>query len=334
MYARQDAAVPPLRRPATIVIGVLGALVLAACGVAASVPTTMSTESAHPTASGARPVSAPTSLGTGATSAASTTASTTSVSRPSPPSGVAWHVLAQSDGLRRATSDHGRITLLWLDPTRLRFRFVPGTRWPEGSPVAPADRAPSTWTSRMVAAFDGGFKLSDHVGGYYYRGRTVAALRPGLAAFTVTSDGALHVGVWGSDLHLTPTTTVVRENLPPIVLAGVDRARASDGVSTWGITLGRRTAVNRSALGRLADGGLVFLVGHDVTPTEVGAALVHVGVREAMMLDMNALWPTGYLYGRTGSHVTGSKIAGWIARPPSIYYSRFTKDFVVVSPRA
>jgi hypothetical protein len=242
-------------------------------------------------------------------------------------------VVAQSDGLRRATTDRGRITLLWLDPTRLRFRFVPGTRWPEGSPVAPTDTAPSTWTSGMVAAFDGGFKLSDHVGGYYYRGRTVAALRPRLAAFTVTSDGVLHVGVWGADLHLTPATTVVRENLPPIVLAGADRARPTDGVSTWGTTLGRRTAVNRSSLGRLPDGGLVFLVGHDVTPREVGDALVGIGVREAMMLDMNVLWPTGYLYSHSGSHITGSKIAGWIARPPSIYYSRFTKDFVVVAPR-
>jgi len=242
-------------------------------------------------------------------------------------------VVAQSDGLRRATTDHGRITLLWLDPTRLRFRFVPGTRWPEGSPAAPADSTPSTWTSRMVAAFDGGFKLSDHVGGYYYRGRTVAALRAGLAAFTVTGDGVLHVGVWGADLHLTPTTTVVRENLPPIVLAGVVRARASDGVSRWGITIGKRTAVNRSALGLLPDGGLVFLAGRDVTPVEVGDALVGVGVREAMMLDMNALWPTGYLYSHSGSHVTGSKIASWIARPPTIYYSRFTKDFVVVEPR-
>jgi hypothetical protein len=236
--------------------------------------------------------------------------------------------------VRLASTDHGRITLMWLDPTRLRFRFVPGTRWPEGSPVAPRDRVPATWTSSMVAAFDGGFKLSDHVGGYYYRGSTVAALRPGLAAFTISADGALRVGVWGQDLRMSTSTVVVRENLPPIVVAGVQQARTSDGASTWGITLGHRTAVNRSALGQLPDGGIVFLAGHDVTPREVGLALTGVGVREAMMLDMNVLWPTGYLYHRTGSHLTGARIASWIARPPSIYYTRFTKDFVVASPRA
>ena len=322
---------PPLHRRAPAVGGgVLAALALSACGGAASTPTPSSTVSAHGSVSSAPSADASANRPTSPTSGASTPIP---VPRPSPPAGVAWHVVAQSDGLRRATTDHGRITLLWLDPTRLRFRFVPGARWPEGSPVAPADNAPSTWTQSMVAAFDGGFKLSDHVGGYFYRGRTVAALRPGLAAFTVTSDGVLHVGVWGADLHLTPATTVVRENLPPIVLAGADRARATDGVSAWGITLGKRTAVNRSALGRLPDGGLVFLAGHDVAPREVGDALVGIGVREAMMLDMNALWPTGYLYSHSGSHVAGSKIAGWIARPPSIYYSRFTKDFVVASPR-
>lgn len=241
--------------------------------------------------------------------------------------------MAGQPGLELASTDRGRVTLMWLDPTRLRFRFVPGTRWPEGSPVAPSDRVATTWTSSMVAAFNGGFKLSDHVGGYYYRGRTVAPLRPGLGAFTVTADGALHVGVWGRDLRMTSSTLVVRENLPPIVLAGTQQARAGDGLSTWGITLGHRTAVNRSALGQLPDGGLVFLLGHDVTPREVGLALTGVGVREAMMLDMNVLWPTGYLYHRTGSHLVGTRIASWIARSPSIYYSRFTKDFVVASPR-
>ena len=230
-------------------------------------------------------------------------------------------------------TQQGRYGLLWMDPTRVKFRFVPGTKWPEGSPVSAADRNPSTWVPTMLAAFDGAFKLSDHGGGYWYRGHTVATLKSGLAAFDISTDGTLSVGVWGRDLTLTSSTAVVRENLRPVVDRGVSLAHPGDSVNAWGRVLGNNPAVNRSALAVLSDGGLVFLAGHQVTAAQVGRELVSLGAREAIMLDMNPMWPTGYVYTHRGSQVSGKRIAGWIVRSPSIYLERFTKDFVVVEPR-
>ncbi|MBI1378498.1 MAG: hypothetical protein GC157_13590 [Frankiales bacterium] len=220
-----------------------------------------------------------------------------------------------------------------MDPARLRFRFVPGYSIPEGSPVTTADRTPSTWTAHLVAAFNGGFKLRDHVGGYYYRGRTVSPLRTGLAAFVVRQDGTLSVGVWGRDLRMSRSVVVVRENLRPLVDHAVVTASPSDSASTWGIANGGRPLANRTALARLPDGSLVFAYGHDVTALTLGRALVRVGAVEAVDLDMNISWPTGFVYHHTGSGLAGARINPGVVRPPSTYFHQFYKDFVAVESR-
>jgi hypothetical protein len=227
----------------------------------------------------------------------------------------------------------GDVSLLWMDRTRLRYRFVPGYAVPEGSPATKADSTPSTWVPQMLAGFDSGYKLSDHVGGYYYLGRTVAPLRAGLASFVIGTDGSLSVGTWGRDISLTPTTLVVRQNLGPLVLDGVSQASATDRARTWGISNGNRPRANRSALGRLPDGSLVFAYAHDVTAAGLADVLVSLGVREAIDLDMNVSWPTGFVYSHVGGKVVGQKINPHIVRSPSTYLSRFKKDFVVVQPR-
>ncbi len=247
-----------------------------------------------------------------------------------PPRGYAWTASPGSAAVQVATLRGGGTSLLWMDPSRLRFRFVPGYRYPEGSPASAADRTPSSWVPRMVAAFNSGYKLADHVGGYYYLGRAVVPLSAGLASLVVHKDGSLAVGVWGRDLAMTADTLVVRQNLRPLVVGGVSQASVHDGPRTWGISNGNRPLANRSALGRLANGSFVFVYAHDVTAATLGHTLVSLGVREAIMLDMNISWPTGFVYSHAGGHVVGRRINHWTIRPPSTYLTRFKKDFIAV----
>ena len=221
---------------------------------------------------------------------------------------------------------------MWMDPSRLRFRYVPGYSVPEGSPFSRADQTPITWASRIVAGFDSGYKLADHVGGFYYRGKTVATLRPGFASVVVHLDGTIAVGVWGRDLTMTPDTVVVRQNLKPLVDRGVSMALPSDTTRTWGYANGNVRLANRSALGHLDDGSLVFAYGHNVTAAQLAESLVRVGCIEAIMLDMNKSWPTGFTYTHTGSTTKGAKINSHIVRSPSTYLLRYKKDFFVVEP--
>lgn len=226
--------------------------------------------------------------------------------------------------------DHGRIALLWMNPALLRFRFVPGTQIPESSPARPTDNLPATWLSRMAAAFNGGFWLKDlHPGGYFYDGKVVKPLVAGQAALVVTSSGHLSVGMWGRDLRLGAGVLAVRENLPLLVDGFRDRAGTITGPHAWGRSTNEPVQANRSALGELADGSIVYEYGHKVTPEEMAAAMVDIRARTAMMLDMNGSWPGAFVYWRAGVRLQGKRIHPSIYHDPSLYYVRYKKDFIV-----
>ncbi len=278
-------------------------------------------------------VVAPTSGAPVALADVSTTASGTLAALLRAPAGVVWHGVAASPSLRVATVGAGAISLLWMDPAQLRFRFVPGRVTPENGPASRADSRPSTWVPRMVAAFDGGYKLTDHVGGYYYLARTVSPLRAGYASLVGYRDGSLTVGSWGRDVQMSSRVVVVRQNLRPLIDRGVSQVRRTDTNHTWGLALRGLARANRSALGVLPNGSLVFEYGSSVRPAQMAATLVRLGVTEAIMLDMNAKWPTGFLYTHTGGQVHGWKINAHIVRAPSLYYSRWKKDFIAVEQR-
>jgi hypothetical protein len=246
--------------------------------------------------------------------------------------GVVWHRAALNAAgvatVYLAQLGLGR-TAMWLDPTRLRFRFIPGVQYPENSPLRPIDYMPSTWVPLMAAAFNGGYKLSDGVGGYFYAGTTVAPLRVGLAAMFVGTNGSLRVGVWGRDVKSLKGLVAVRENLPPLVDQGVAKASPTDGVSKWGIPARHQFNVARSALGNLGDGSLMYVFMLSGTAFDLANELVHLGVRTAIDLDMNRGWPAAFVYRHSTSGTTGTKINPAIAHTADVYFDRPLKDFVV-----
>jgi len=230
--------------------------------------------------------------------------------------------------------DGGSIGLMWMDAPALSFRFIPGYQYPEGSPQRKIDHMPSTWVPNMVAAFNGGFHLSDDVGGYFYDGQVVKRLRPGLASLDITTTGQITVGVWDRTLNSTAGLEVIRQNLHPLVWHGKAEAFKSDSPGAWGRANGGLRDANRTALGERADGTVVFAYGYNVQAYEMAHALATAGVRTAVMLDMNKSWPTGFYYVPSSSgQPKGHRILPVIYRGPNTYLTQFKKDFVVVSPR-
>jgi len=326
-------ALPCSSRPFAVRVTVLASvIVLSACASPDTPGSAPSTGSSTSRATTARPDTSSRPAGSASSPAAVTTSTGNAAPAPGAkaPAGYAWQASPSSTSVQVATVDGGRASLLWMDPTRLRFRFVPGFQVPEGSPATTADKNPSTWVPRMVAAFNSGYKLSDHVGGYYYLGRTVAPLSTGLASMVLRTDGSLAIGVWGRDIAMTPDTLMVRQNLPPLVLGGVSQASPTDPLRKWGIPTRNQPLQNRSALGRLADGSFVFVYAHSVIASDLAQILVKAGVQEAIALDMNVSWPTGFVYTHTGGGVVGAKINHWTVRPPSTYLTRYKKDFIAV----
>lgn len=249
-----------------------------------------------------------------------------------PPAGLAWEPLPGSKYYAKVTIDHGQVTLLWLDQHGLKFRYVPGFAYPEGSPRTNADTDPTTWVPKMVAAFDGAFKLADHVGGYYYLGSEVSPLLPGYATLVLYQNGVIRLGKWGRDLHLTPNMLMVRQNLPPFVDNGMPQTKPTDSYKTWGFTFNHRWLVNRSALGQLPDGSLIFAYGHNVRPATMAQALASAGVTFAIDLDMNGYFPAGFLYRHANGQVIGARLNPYVVHSPSIYFKVYQKDFFAVLP--
>ena len=153
-----------------------------------------------------------------------------------------------------------------------------------GPVVAGAER------KRLLAAFNGGFKLSAGVGGYEQEGHVASALRRGLASLVIDRSGRARIGVWGGGVP-APGEAVysVRQNLTPLVLNGQPTAAAADW-GRWGATLGGGEYVARSALGQDASGDLIFAASMSTTPADLAFVLAYAGARIAMELDINPEW--------------------------------------------
>ncbi len=261
---------------------------------------------------------------------------TTNLAPPSVPN-VDWRPVGTQVGGKSAAflgeADDGQVALLWLNPDLLKFRFVPGYDSPGEGPRTTEDKDSATWVPDMIAAFNGGFLLKDGAGGYYYNGETVRDLEDGYGSVKVARDGHLTVGSYGRDIKVDADTAAIRQNLKPLIDNGTSQASEDDSPRRWGIADGNASHAKRSAVGQLADGAIVFAYGNNVTAANLADAMVAAGVKQAVALDMNLTWPTGYYYTREDGQVVGHRIHPEIMREPSTYLDSFKKDFFVADSK-
>jgi hypothetical protein len=181
---------------------------------------------------------------------------------------------------------------------------------------------------RLLAAFNGGFKLSAGAGGYEQEGHIISPLVPGLASLVIDRSGAAAIGVWGEGLP-RPGEAVysVRQNLTLLVNRGHVAASAADW-GLWGATLGGGEDVARSALGQDAAGQLIYAGTMSASPADLAAALVHAGARRAMELDINPEWVQLDVARKPGHGLTAD-VPGQ-ERPAYQYLFGWTRDFITV----
>jgi hypothetical protein len=182
--------------------------------------------------------------------------------------------------------------------------------------------------TQLLAAFNGGFKLSAGVGGYMQEGRVLSPLRRGLASLVIDRFGQARIGVWGSGVPVSGEAVYsVRQNLPPLVLDGRPTAAAADW-GLWGATLGGAAYVARSAVGQDAAGHLIYAASMSAVPADLASALASHGARIAMELDINPEWVQLDIARRPGGPLTAA-IPGQ-ARSAGQYLEGWTRDFFTV----
>ena len=229
-------------------------------------------------------------------------------SHPIPGEGIWQAVGSPVDGLSaiylariRPDSVHTSVlaSMMWIDTKLTHAMLVPGYIEP-GGPNPSNGALPKQYWSSVLANFNGGFRLADARGGYFYQGTTVAPLVAGRASAVVGKDGSLTVGEWGRDVSMTSNTSVVLQNLNLIVDGGKSKVQPGAGF-VWGATTHGETLAWRSALGVRPDGSLVYIGSPGLSAESMADTLVKAGVVRAMVLDMNNWWVAGFYFNHSSN---------------------------------
>jgi len=227
------------------------------------------------------------------------------------------------------------VTMLDFDQQLVRLALHSGTidaggsGWSYGPAVIGAERP------RLVAAFNGGFRLSVGAGGFMSGGRVAVALRSGLGSIVTYAGGRTDIGTWNAEVPRAGLgIESVRQNLTLMIDHGL-AASTIDCRLCWGATLGGVEDVARSALGIAADGDLVWAAGEGLSAATLADALLQAHVVRAVELDINPAWVAGYLYRHRGA----GKPLGPIPLVPNqvgasgFFLEPYSRDFFTVLTR-
>jgi hypothetical protein len=181
---------------------------------------------------------------------------------------------------------------------------------------------------RLLAAFNGGFKLGTGAGGYEQEGHVISPLLRGFASLVIDRSGQARVGIWGSGLPAYGEAVYsVRQNLQLLVSKGQPTSDAADW-GLWGATLGGGEYVARSAVGQDASGDLMYAASMSASPADLAEALSRSGARIAMELDINPAWVQLDTARRPGGPLTAA-VPGQ-NRPADQYLAGWDRDFITV----
>ena len=195
--------------------------------------------------------------------------------------------------------------------------------------VSAGQRVTRMERGQLIAAFNGGFKLSAGAGGYEQEGTVISPLRRGLASLVIYSSGAASIGIWGDGVP-QPGQQVysVRQNLVPLVRNGRPTPASALNWGNWGGTITGVDNTARSAIGENARGQLIYVASMSATPSDLADALVRAGAVIGMELDINQEWVQFDYSRRPGGSLVKAAVDQW--RPANQYLTGWTRDFIAV----
>jgi hypothetical protein len=181
---------------------------------------------------------------------------------------------------------------------------------------------------RLLAAFNGGFKLNVGAGGYEQEGHVISPLLNGFASLIIDRSGRGRIAVWGDGAPAKGEAVYsVRQNLQPLVEHGRPTAAASDWY-VWGATLGGGEYVARSALGEDGSGNLLYAGSMYASPMDMAQALADKGARIGMELDINPEWVQLDVASRPGGSLRAAVPNQ--NRPADQFIWGWSRDFITV----
>ncbi|MGE5376915.1 MAG: phosphodiester glycosidase family protein [Bacteroidota bacterium] len=246
-------------------------------------------------------------------------------------------VMAQTVVKVDAARTYAGIALVRIDLSRLQLHMMPG--FLEPSHTAEVQQQfpnlglmPASDQSRLVAAFNGGFKAINGHYGMMVNGVTLLPLQPGLATLAIYRDGHVQIGAWGQDILPSPDIVAIRQNCPLIIQNGqLNPEVAVDNRLIWGQTVDNHDVTWRTAVGISRDGRyLIYAVGNASTVQTLAQALQEAGAYNAMQLDINRHYAHFVTYQPTGNAQTPLMAVQFLSQmesDPTIYLVAHSRDF-------
>jgi hypothetical protein len=251
------------------------------------------------------------------------------LSRPGP----TWKPVATIGGQPAAwIAQRSGVTLLRFDQRLVHLALHAGSNEPGGQGWTYGDHIGASEIHRVVAAFNGGFKLSNGSVGFMADGRVAVPLAVGLGSIVTYQNGTTAIGAWQEGVPAGGLKVAsVLQNLHLLVDRGVVAPTVENCIrACWGATLGGGSEVPRSALGIRSDGQLVWAAGERLSPGMIARALVGAGVVRAVELDINPEWVAGYLYVHRGSGPTAVAVLPGQFGIPGRYLLPHGRDFFTI----
>ncbi len=246
-------------------------------------------------------------------------------------------VMAQTLLKVDAARTYAGIALVRIDLSRLQLHMMPG--FLEPSHTAEVQHQfpnlglmPSSDQSRLIAAFNGGFKAINGHYGMMVNGVTLLPPLPGLATIAVYRDGHVQIGAWGQDILPSQDIVSFRQNCPLILQNGqLNPEVAVDNRMVWGQTVDNHDATWRTAVGISQDGRfLIYAVGNASTVQTLAQALQEAGAYNAMQLDINRHYAHFMTYQQTSNAQTplmAVQLLSQMEDDPTLYLIPHSRDF-------
>ncbi|MEY3805419.1 MAG: hypothetical protein RIR69_231 [Actinomycetota bacterium] len=189
-------------------------------------------------------------------------------------------------------------TFMLIDAKNVAARLYNGTEVPGGRHWIFGNKVADIDQPNLVAAFNGGFRLSHRAGGYYAEGETVMPLLPDKATIGIDRFGNFSMGIWGVTPFFNDASVgrwaSLRQNLLPILIDGQLNPALKSGY--WGGGGNGEIYILRSAVCMRRDGNIVFAISGMTDAIEIAKAMQLADCDLAMQLDQNASYPRGLTY--------------------------------------
>jgi hypothetical protein len=247
--------------------------------------------------------------------------------------GPRWKRVATIAGQPAAwIAQRAGVTLLRFDQRLVHLVLHAGSHEPGGRGWTHGDHIGRSEVHRALAAFNGGFKLSNGSVGFMADGRVAVALAAGLGSIVTYQNGTTQIGAWHEGVPTRRLTVAsVLQNLHLLVDHGVAAPTVETCIrACWGLTLGGVSEVARSALGITGDRQLVWAAGEHLSPSTLARALIDAGIVRAVQLDINLKWIAGYLYLHHGGSPTAAPVVPGQHGIPGRFRTSYRRDFFTI----